>query len=390
MRFKKTRYLIPLLILTIIITFCSFSCSTPSPSDQTIEEPAQKNINENSIKEPEEKVEEEVAVEEPVVEEVLDEEEAVSTGEKEEEEEVEEEKEAPTITLEIYEGPTLSNDICYYRVKAIVTGNPGPDIDFSKDDSKGAWGDKKTQVNLSDPGETYTLTATAINSEGSDTDSIELSWGCELPELEKDSNVGISDSSGIYSKQEIEYFFEIAFGAEYGYSGSVLHKWASDIRIRVNGTPTNADLDTLNQIVAELNTLVSSISFSIVTDNPNVDIYFTNVSQFPSIEPNYISGNMGFAWIWWDAAGDIFKGRILIALDGVNQQVRSHLIREELTQSAGLMKDSWRYQESVFYQGWTGTTAYAQIDRALIKLLYDPRLRSGMTQDQVKDALDIN
>jgi hypothetical protein len=390
MRFKKTRYLIPLLILTIIITFCSFSCSTPSPSDQTVEEPAQKNINENSIKEPEEKVEEEVAVEEPVVEEVLDEEEAVSTGEKEEEEEEEEEKEAPTITLEIYEGPTLSNDICYYRVKAIVTGNPGPDIDFSKDDSKGAWGDKKTQVNLSDPGETYTLTATAINSEGSDTDSIELSWGCELPELEKDSNVGISDSSGIYSKQEIEYFFEIAFGAEYGYSGSVLHKWASDIRIRVNGTPTNADLDTLNQIVAELNTLVSSISFSIVTDNPNVDIYFTNVSQFPSIEPNYISGNMGFAWIWWDAAGDIFKGRILIALDGVNQQVRSHLIREELTQSAGLMKDSWRYQESVFYQGWTGTTAYAQIDRALIKLLYDPRLRSGMTQDQVKDALDIN
>lgn len=390
MRFKKTRYLIPLLILTIIITFCSFSCSTPSPSDQTIEEPAQKIINENSIKEPEEEVEEEVAVEEPVVEEVLDEEEAVSTGEKEEEEEVEEEKEAPIITLEIYEGPTLSNDICYYRVKAIVTGNPGPDIDFSKDDSKGAWGDKKTQVNLSDPGETYTLTATAINSEGSDTDSIELSWGCELPELEKDSNVGTSDSSGIYSKQEIEYFFEIAFGAEYGSSGSVLHKWASDIRIRVNGTPTNADLDTLNQIVAELNTLVSSISFSIVTDNPNVDIYFTNVSQFPSIEPNYISGNMGFAWIWWDAAGDIFKGRILIALDGVNQQVRSHLIREELTQSAGLMKDSWRYQESVFYQGWTGTTAYAQIDRALIKLLYDPRLRSGMTQDQVKDALDIN
>ena len=390
MKFKKTRYLIPLLILTIIITFCFFSCRTPSPSDQTIEEPAQKTINENSIKEPEEEVEEEVAAEEPVVEEVLDEEEAVSTGEKEEEEEVEEEKEAPTITLEIYEGPTLSNDICYYRVKAIVTGNPGPDIDFSKDDSKGAWGDKKTQVNLSDPGETYTLTATAINSEGSDTDSIELSWGCELPELEKDSNVGTSDSSGIYSKQEIEYFFEIAFGAEYGSSGSVLHKWASDIRIRVNGTPTNADLDTLNQIVAELNTLVSSISFSIVTDNPNVDIYFTNVSQFPSIEPNYISGNVGFAWIWWDAAGDIFKGRILIALDGVNQQVRSHLIREELTQSAGLMKDSWRYQESVFYQGWTGTAAYAQIDRALIKLLYDPRLRSGMTQDQVKDALDIN
>jgi hypothetical protein len=54
------------------------------------------------------------------------------------------------------------------------------------------------------------------------------------------------------------------------------------------------------------------------------------------------------------------------------------------------MNDSWRYQESIFYQGWTGTTEYSQIDRTIIGLLYDPRLRSGMTQDQVKDALDIN
>ena len=365
--------LVLVMSVSLIMVFSSGGCG-----------PAVSPVEESVIEEP---VVEEVTV--SVEEEVLDEEEAVFTGEKEEEAVVEE-KEAPTIELEIYEGPTPADGICYYRVKAVVTGKPGPDVDFSKDDSNGAWGTKKAQVNLNNPDETYTLTATATNSEGSDTDSIELSWGCELPELEIDANVGTSDSSGIYSKQEIEYFFEIAFGAEYGYSVSVLHKWASDIRIRVNGTPTNADLDTLNQIVAELNTLVSSISFSIVTDNPNVDIYFTNVSQFLSIEPNYISGNMGFFMTWWDAAGDIFKGRILIALDRVNQQERSHLIREELTQSTGLMKDSWRYQESVFYQGWTGTTAYAQIDRALIKLLYDPRLRSGMTQDQVKDALDIN
>ena len=68
MKAKITHYLIPLLILTIIITFCSFSCSPPSPADQTIKEPAQKTIDENSIKESEEEPAEEVIVDEPVVE----------------------------------------------------------------------------------------------------------------------------------------------------------------------------------------------------------------------------------------------------------------------------------------------------------------------------------
>ena len=42
MKVKITRYLIPLLILTIIITFCSFSCSPLGPGDQTIEKSSQK------------------------------------------------------------------------------------------------------------------------------------------------------------------------------------------------------------------------------------------------------------------------------------------------------------------------------------------------------------
>jgi len=66
MKAKITRYLIPLLILTIIITFCSFSCSPPSPGNQTIEEPAQKTAEEITVEEPEdEPAEEEVIQTEP-------------------------------------------------------------------------------------------------------------------------------------------------------------------------------------------------------------------------------------------------------------------------------------------------------------------------------------
>jgi len=91
--------------------------------------------------------------------------------------------EAPTIELKIYEGPIYSSGdgVCYYRIRADVTGEPNPDIDFSKDDSGGAWGSKKVQINLNDPSESYTLTATATNPEGSASDSIVLTWGCNRP-----------------------------------------------------------------------------------------------------------------------------------------------------------------------------------------------------------------
>ncbi len=136
--------------------------------------------------------------------------------EEEEEEAVVEEKEAPTIELEIYEGPTYSasDNVCYYRIKAIVTGKPGPTVEFSKDDSDGAWGSKKAQINLDDPDETYTLTATATNSEGSDSDSIELSWGCPEPITEVDVPVVSTEGGYIEWGGTIKYPHDSIFAGD--------------------------------------------------------------------------------------------------------------------------------------------------------------------------------
>jgi len=129
-------------------------------------------------------------VAEEIAEEEEEEEETPAVEEEEKEEEGEEEEEetapsavVPTISIEIYEGPTYSpsDGVCYYRIKATVTGSPSPSVNWSRDDSHGAWGSKKCQVNLESPSETYTLTGTAENSAGTDTDSIALSWGCEAP-----------------------------------------------------------------------------------------------------------------------------------------------------------------------------------------------------------------
>ncbi len=111
-------------------------------------------------------------------------------------------KEAPTISLAIYEGPLPIESVCVYRIEATVTGSPTPSsVSWSKDDSLGSFGNKKAQVNINNPGDTYTLTATVSNSEGSDTASIDLNWGCPVPTpdpIETDVEIDVNKSISGY------------------------------------------------------------------------------------------------------------------------------------------------------------------------------------------------
>jgi len=120
---------------------------------------------------------------------------------------------APTIKLSIQAGyPKYleEGDICYYRIKADVTGSPTPDVVFSQDDSGGSWGDYIAQVNVASIDEVIVLTATAINTEGSDDASIELGWGCNGeenrdPEI---TEIVLSDES-VYNNEEYDVSVEV-------------------------------------------------------------------------------------------------------------------------------------------------------------------------------------
>lgn len=207
--------------------------------------------------------------------------------------------------------------------------------------------------------------------------------------IEADTGRGNFDErrQNSFSQSELEYFYEIALGAEYGESGNVIHKWADDIGIKLKGRPTDRDIETINEVISELNYIIYGIKLDIVVWDPDIEIYFDSVDRFSSIEPNYIQGNTGFFWTWWDDSGALYRARILIATGGINQKERSHLIREELTQSLGMMNDSYEYKDSIFYQDWTDTGSYSDMDRAVIRILYDPRIKLGMTMDEVDDVI---
>jgi hypothetical protein len=202
---------------------------------------------------------------------------------------------------------------------------------------------------------------------------------------EQQSERGKTDNP--YSKEEIDYFVEIAFGIEFGTSQTI-KKWERPIRYQVRGSPTKDDIETLKSVMKDLETITKGkITFKKTRVNPNMTIYFVPVDDMQKYEPNYISGNWGFFYIWWNSGSEIYRARILIGTDKPNQGERNHLIREEITQSLGLAMDSWTYEESIFYQEWSSVQDFAEIDRKVIEILYREDITPGMTKQQVKRIL---
>lgn len=194
--------------------------------------------------------------------------------------------------------------------------------------------------------------------------------------------------SALYNSDELNYFLEIALGSEYGVGDFALRKWTTDLRIEIFGQPTPQDLQTIQHVIDDLNSLIAPhIRMEIVPSEGNVQIYFIPESKFFNYEPPGIVYYGGFFWNWWNFAGEINRARVVIASDKVSQKLRSHLIREELTQILGLMNDSVKYEDSIFYQQYSETTVYSNLDRSVIKMLYNDDILPGMTDFEIKEML---
>ncbi len=216
-----------------------------------------------------------------------------------------------------------------------------------------------------------------------------LSTACAPPALPD----GLFDKKyDPYSSQAVQYFKQIALGAEFNDSPSdqFIKKWNSEIRIQLHGSYTTEDKRELTDIISELKEL-TGLSIQQVTRNANVNIYFIASNEFSRVIPYYndtSSPQIGL----FHVKTDPFTGVILNANITVKESLvgdnRKHILREELTQSLGLMKDSYQYTNSIFQQSAKSTPIeYARIDKEVIRILYDPRIRTKMTAQKIEQAL---
>ncbi len=190
-----------------------------------------------------------------------------------------------------------------------------------------------------------------------------------------------------YNEQAMEYFQEIAFGSEWGESDYPIRKWNIDPRIKVYGNPSEADMTAVKNTISDVNQLQDHIELKLVDTEPNIKIYFVPLEDFSEYQEDPKEGNWGLFYYWWEPGNYVIdEAKILISTDKPTQSARSHLVREELTQSLGLPRDSYSYPESMFFQEYTTVTEYTDLDEKLIQMLYEDEIKAGMT---VEEAIEV-
>lgn len=200
-------------------------------------------------------------------------------------------------------------------------------------------------------------------------------------------------SAQTYSSEVKTYFKEIALKAEYGDFEAGIKKWQNDMKIYLMGEK-NADLEReLDRILQELNTLIEPIRLKKVStqSEANFIIFLGDANTYiREIEPatrSIVKNNLACFWVNY-RQGVIYRGSMYVDVIRLKApDSRRHLLREELTQALGLMNDSERYRDSIFYQKWTRSNQYSEMDKQLIRLLYDPQIKAGMPPQKVNQIL---
>jgi len=210
--------------------------------------------------------------------------------------------------------------------------------------------------------------------------------GCEDRENHNNPGAQLTDFQ--------EYLLEITFGNEFGATYSSVRKWEDDIKIYVPITRYRELNEELDRIITELNGLNGAISISRVDSlsESNYVVFFGKPDSYVSeYEPNArdrVEANYGLFWVYWNANYEIYRGSLYVdVFRATDPACRNHLLREELTQSLGLMNDSNRYSDSIFYGSWTCTTEYSELDREVIETFQSAVIDAGMDRQEVIDAL---
>ena len=214
----------------------------------------------------------------------------------------------------------------------------------------------------------------------------------------------------LYTDDEIAYFKEIAFGVEpdFGKDGvnpdlartivenrsargkEGIRKWDDgEVGYYVAGNPTASDMAEVESIIARLDSLIPMLRFRAL-ELSEAELHVSMFIAFGRendelLEGLVVSGWMALAGFGITASDNfVIEKAILVINSDQPEELRRRAIVEEITQAMGLMNDSWWYPDSRFYEGVSAKYGLADIDVALIRLLYDPRIKPGMTIEDLQ------
>ena len=182
----------------------------------------------------------------------------------------------------------------------------------------------------------------------------------------------------------ITYFAEVCLAAEYVISGdpSRLQRWEVPILYALEGTPTGEDLAVLEGFGEWLNTVEGfpGIRECDGEEYANLRIHFCTHEELLAIMGNQFYGMDGAVTFWYEEDA-IYDAVICIRTD-IDQALRNSVILEELYNGLGPIQDTALRPGSIIYAGFSQPQALTEIDELILRLLYHPKLRCGMTREE--------
>ena len=189
-----------------------------------------------------------------------------------------------------------------------------------------------------------------------------------------------------FQEESIVYFNEIAMGFEFGGYPEITRKWKVPMKVFIGGSRDSRLLQEFNDIKDEINALATD-GFEMIEVQDSIEanyyLFFGSGTEYAGHFPyqaEYVPFNWGLFYLVFNQRAEFISGHMYVDIDRADYTEQLHLLREELTQSIGLAKDSKRYPSSIFQQDWTTTTTYAEIDREMIRLLYHPNMVVGLSE----------
>lgn len=189
-----------------------------------------------------------------------------------------------------------------------------------------------------------------------------------------------------YTKQQIiDYYLEVGVGSMYGDKGQSV-KWGVPIRYFIKGSPTQADTERVETIIAALNGVPNCPGISkaeseseatLIINFEPLEVVNEAFAEYLKLDPG--DGINGFTYL---SENPMASCKVYISSEAT-QTLRDFIILTNLFSSMGLFNSSTKYADSVFYRGemsegqtlpaWPST-----LDWALVQLVFSDSVRAGM------------
>jgi hypothetical protein len=171
------------------------------------------------------------------------------------------------------------------------------------------------------------------------------------------------------------YYDTIVHYTENNENRTSLNKYEKDIKLYIKGEDVKYLKEEIKIIVNDLNNLIEPINITITEDSTdyNLLVYLGNRKGFEGIN-NDIKGVhcLGYGIIYCGYKNSIILSECFVDIKKVKTPIRQkHILREEITQCLGLINDTYQYDNSIFYEGYSEVTQYSDLDKEIIKLLYN-------------------